>query len=54
MYGPVPTPRAVPCVQLGEFLTDHEQRQLLHRRNYILRYLDQLVERQGFAATVRE
>ena len=43
-----------PPLQLGEFLTAHEQRALLARRDYILRYLDELVERQGYAATVVE
>lgn len=33
-------------------LTEREMRGMLHRRNHILRYLDRLVEVQGYAATV--
>lgn len=40
--------------QFGEYLTEQELRDLLHRRNYILRYLDDLVASQGYDATVQE
>jgi hypothetical protein len=34
-------------------LSRQEQRALLHRRDYVLGYLDGLVARQGYEATVR-
>lgn len=40
--------------ELGAHLSRAEQRQLLHRRDYILHYLDGLCASQGYAATVRE
>eukprot|EP00887_Chlorella_sp_A99_P007513 scaffold2.g7513.t1 len=40
--------------QFGEFLNEQEIREMLHRRNYMLRYLDNLVAKQGFEATVLE
>jgi hypothetical protein len=52
---PPPPPSPPPPVpQLGQHLSRAEQRALLHRRDYVLRYLDDLVARQGYAATVRE
>lgn len=43
------------CKQhFGEFLGEQEIREMLHRRNYVLRYLDNLVAKQGFEATVIE
>lgn len=45
---------ARPLPQLGAHLSRSEQRQLLHRRDYILHYLDGLCASQGYAATVRE
>jgi hypothetical protein len=44
----------VPPAQFAEVLSEREMRDLLHRRNYVLRYLDRLVEDQGYAATVVE
>jgi hypothetical protein len=41
-------------LQLGQHLSRAEQRALLHRRDYVLRYFDELVAQQGYAATVRE
>ncbi len=32
--------------QFADFLSERELRELLHRRNYVLRYLDRLVEDQ--------
>lgn len=43
-----------PGPQLGSHLSRAEQRQLLHRRDYVLHYFDGLVASQGYAATVRE
>ncbi|KAL4858171.1 hypothetical protein ACK3TF_001664 [Chlorella vulgaris] len=40
--------------ELGQHLSRAEQRALLHRRDYVLRYFDELVAQQGYAATVRE
>jgi hypothetical protein len=40
--------------ELGQHLSRAEQRQLLHRRDYILHYFDDLVATQGYSATVRE
>lgn len=40
--------------ELGHHLSRAEQRQLLHRRDYVLHYFDELVASQGYAATVRE
>ncbi|PSC70153.1 phosphatidylinositol kinase [Micractinium conductrix] len=40
--------------ELGAHLSRSEQRQLLHRRDYVLHYLDDLVASQGYGATVRE
>ena len=42
------------AMQFSEVLSEREMRELLHRRNYVLRYLDRLVEEQGYAATVVE
>ncbi len=41
-------------MQFSDVLSEREMRELLHRRNYVLRYLDHLVEEQGYAATVVE
>ncbi|KAL4436762.1 hypothetical protein ABPG75_003901 [Micractinium tetrahymenae] len=40
--------------ELGAHLSRAEQRQLLHRRDYVLHYLDNLCASQGYAATVWE
>ncbi|GAB4823126.1 hypothetical protein N2152v2_010172 [Parachlorella kessleri] len=40
--------------KFSDVLSEREMRELLHRRNYVLRYLDHLVEEQGYAATVVE
>ena len=44
----------LPCLQFAGVLSEQEMRELLQRRNYVLRYLDGLVEEQGYAATVKE
>jgi hypothetical protein len=49
---PACSPSLLP--QLGQHLSRSEQRQLLHRRDYVLHYFDDLVCSQGYAATVRE
>ena len=41
-------------MQLGQHLSRLEQRQLMHRRDYILRYFDALVAARGYAGVVRE
>jgi hypothetical protein len=38
--------------RLGPFLSDQEQRELLNRRNAVLRYIDRLVEGKGYSSTV--
>eukprot|EP01025_Chloroclados_australasicus_P058472 TRINITY_DN7346_c0_g1_i1.p1 TRINITY_DN7346_c0_g1~~TRINITY_DN7346_c0_g1_i1.p1 ORF type:complete len:562 (-),score=56.32 TRINITY_DN7346_c0_g1_i1:2475-4160(-) len=40
--------------KFSEFLTEREMREMLHRRNYILKYLDSLVAENGYSATVFE
>ena len=47
-------PCSLSLPQLGQHLSRSEQRQLLHRRDYVLHYFDDLVCSQGYAATVRE
>jgi hypothetical protein len=41
-------------LQLSDHLSETDIRDLLRRRNYILHYLDRLVELQGYGATVFE
>lgn len=47
-------PHSLVPPQLGQHLSRAEQRQLLHRRDYVLHYFDELVASQGYSATVRE
>ncbi len=40
--------------QFADYLSERELRELLHRRNYVLRYLDRLVEDQvSFGVSLR-
>ena len=51
---PPARPTRAPPMQLGQHLSRSEQRALVHRRDYLLRYLDALVATRGYAAVVRE
>lgn len=50
----MPLHPAALSLQFSDVLSEKEMRDLLHRRNYILKYLDRLVAEQGYEATVIE